>query len=128
MTKRVADWMEDFQRRDRFSAAQRSRPTALRPAGLVLQLTFTALPLQVLLLRLAGDDLVLDLVIRGLRDNSAGNKLVLCRVWPACNDARGISVANAVEGLELIGRCGVDVERRSRRGSSCWFGRFGGAL
>ena len=60
---------------------------------------------------MAGDDLVLDLVVGGLRENAAGDELVLGGVGAAIDDALGIRIANAGEGLELVGGRRVDIER-----------------
>lgn len=68
---------------------------------------------------MAGDDLVLDLVVRGLGEDAAGNELVLCGVGPAVDDALCVGVADTVECLELIGGGGVDVERGGGGSSGC---------
>jgi hypothetical protein len=81
-----------------------------------------------LLLGMACDDLVLDLVIRTLGKNAASDELVFSGVWAAVDDALGVGISDAGEGLELVGRGGVNVERCSRCNSRsrCWFGSFGG--
>src|ERR1700730_10661238 len=68
---------------------------------------------------MARDDLVLDLVVRGLGKNAAGDELVLGSVGAAVDDALGIGVADAGEGFELVGRGGVNVERSSCCCGSC---------
>src|SRR5882672_9982924 len=78
-----------------------------------------------LLLGVAGDDLVLDLVVRGLGKNAAGDELVLGGVGAAVDDALGIGVADAGEGLELVGGGGVDVEFVGGSGR-CGLGSGGG--
>jgi hypothetical protein len=66
---------------------------------------------------MTGDDLVLDLVVSSLREDAAGNELVLCSVGAAVNDAFCVGVADAVEGLELVRGGRVDVEGRGGSGS-----------
>src|ERR1700722_13344174 len=66
---------------------------------------------RTLLLWLAGDDLVLDLVIGGRRKNAASEELILGGVGAAVDDALGVGVADAVEGLELVGSGGVDIKQ-----------------
>jgi hypothetical protein len=73
---------------------------------------------------MAGDDLVLDLVVRGLRENAAGDELVLGGVGTTIDDALCVGVAYPVEGLKLVSCGGVDVERGC--GSSSGGGRFCG--
>jgi hypothetical protein len=67
---------------------------------------------DMLLLRrgLLGDDLVLDLVVDALRQNTAGDELVFSGVGAVVDDALGVGVADAGDGLELVGRGGVDVD------------------
>src|SRR6202795_447455 len=76
---------------------------------------------------MAGDDLILDLVVRGLRENATGDELVLGGVGAAIDDALGVGVADAGKGLELVSRGSVDIERRCSccRRSRCWFGCLG---
>jgi hypothetical protein len=64
-----------------------------------------------LLLWPAGDDLVLDLVVSCRRKNAASEELVLGSVGAAVDDALGVGVPDAANGLELVGSGGVDVER-----------------
>src|SRR6185312_9571295 len=84
-----------------------------------------------LLFGFAGDDLVLDLVVGGYGKDTAGGELVLGGVGPAGDDTGGIGVTDAVEGLELVGGRGVDVElvggggRRGGRSLGC---RLGGGF
>jgi hypothetical protein len=79
-----------------------------------------------LLLGMTCDDLVLDLVVRGLRKNASGDELVLRGIGAAVDDALGVGVADAGESLELVGGGGVNVERRSSSSSGCgWFGGLG---
>jgi len=59
---------------------------------------------------MTGDDLVLDLVVSSLREDAAGNELVLRSVGTSINDAFCVRVADAVEGLELVRGGRVDVE------------------
>src|SRR5580692_7912103 len=76
---------------------------------------------------MACDDLVFDLVVGGLRKDAAGDELVLGGVGTAIDDSLGIGVANAGEGLELVGSSGVNVQRSSScgRGGSCGLGGLG---
>src|SRR5260370_40675922 len=71
---------------------------------------------------MAGDDLVLDLVVRGLGENAAADELVPGGVGAAVDDAPGVSVADTRDGLELIGGGGVGIERRC---GGWWCGRRG---
>src|SRR5262249_9502076 len=92
-------------------------------------------PGRLLLLgRLLGDDLVLDLVVGRLRDDLFGNQLLLLRVRPALDDLLGVGVADAGQLLELGLAGRIEVERlflgrrRARfvTGWGCgWFGRGG---
>jgi len=63
---------------------------------------------------MAGDDLVLDLVVRGLRKNTAGDELVLRGIGTAIDDALCVGVTDAVECLKLVRSGGVNVEGRGR--------------
>src|SRR6476619_1843344 len=63
-----------------------------------------------LLLRLGGDNVVLDLVVGGLREDSAGDKLILRSIGTAIDNALGVCVADAWKSLELVGSRGVDVD------------------
>jgi len=74
---------------------------------------------------MAGDDLVLNLVVRSLRENAAGDELVLRGVGAAIYDSLCVGVSDAVESLQLIGRGRVDVKWGSR-GCSGGGGRFCG--
>src|SRR5580765_1910980 len=59
---------------------------------------------------LRSDDGVLDLVVDVLGQDAAGDELVLGGVGAAVDDALGVGIADAGEGLQLVrGRC-VDVE------------------
>ena len=64
---------------------------------------------------MAGDDLVLDFVVCGLRKDATGDELVLGGVGAAVDDAFGVGVADAGEGLELVGGGGINVERGAPR-------------
>lgn len=50
--------------------------------------------------------------------NAAGDELIFGGVGTAGDDACGVGVTNALEGLELVSGSGVDVEWRSS-GRSC---------
>lgn len=76
-----------------------------------------------LFLGFAGDDLIFDFVVGGLGEDAAGDELILGGVGAAVDDAFGVGVADAVEGLELVGGGGVDVELVAGGGGS---GSFGG--
>jgi hypothetical protein len=73
-------------------------------------------PFEPLLLWMASDDLILDLVIGCSGKDTAGEKLVLCGVRATVDDALGVGIADSGEGLELVGRSSVDVERCGRSG------------
>jgi hypothetical protein len=77
---------------------------------------------------LVGDDLVLDLVVDALGQDAARDELVLGGVRASVDDAFGVGVADAGDGLELIGGGGVDVDLIRRRGGCCGGGRLGGLL
>ena len=77
---------------------------------------------QALLLGPAGDDLILNLVVSGFRKNAARDKLVLRSVGAAVDDAFGVGVADAGEGLELVGCGGVDVELAGNSGGGFGLG------
>jgi hypothetical protein len=71
---------------------------------------------------MAGDDLVLDLVVRGLREDAASDELIFRGIRATVDDAFCVGIADTVEGLELVRRGRVDVEggcRGSRRAG--WF-------
>ena len=65
-----------------------------------------------LLFGVAGDDLILNFVVTGLWEDTSGNELILSGVGAAVDDPLGVGVADTGECLELVGRCGVDVQRR----------------
>jgi hypothetical protein len=75
----------------------------------------------------AGDDLVFDLVVSGLREDASGNELILGGVGAAVDDSLRVGVANSGECLELVGCCGIDVQGRGGCGSggSAGFGALG---
>jgi hypothetical protein len=73
---------------------------------------------------MAGDDLVLDLVVSGLWEDASGNELIFCSIWAAVDDSLRVGVADPGESLELVGRCGVDVQGRGGSSSS-WSDGFG---
>jgi hypothetical protein len=77
---------------------------------------------------MAGDDLILDLVVGGFGKNAAGEELVFGGVGTAVDDAFGVGVSDAGECLELVGRGCVDVELvgGGGLGGGGWFGlRYG---
>src|SRR5438309_355337 len=76
-----------------------------------------------LLLGVASDDLVFDLVVDALWENAASDELVLGGVRATVDDALGVGIADAGDRLELISGSGVDVERR-RAGFRCSRWRF----
>ena len=57
-----------------------------------------------------GDDLILDAVVGLLGDDSAADELVFAGVGATIEDALGVGVADAREGLELFGIGGVNVD------------------
>src|ERR1700679_3959266 len=78
-----------------------------------------------LLFGMAGDDLVLDLVVGRFWKDAAGKKLVFGGIGAAVDDALGVSVTDAGEGFELVDGCGVDVDLVGCSGRG-WFSRGGG--
>ena len=65
-----------------------------------------------LLFGVAGDDLILDLVVSGLWEDTSGNKLILSGIGASVDDSLGVGVTDSGECLELVGRGGVDVQGR----------------
>src|SRR5579864_3422370 len=61
-------------------------------------------------LGLLGDDQILDLVVSRLRNDLLLHQLVLGAIRPPVNDFLGIGVANAGQFLQLIFRCGIDIQ------------------
>jgi len=61
-----------------------------------------------------GDDVGRDFVVGRLREDAAGDQLILGCVGTAFDDAVNIGVAHAGEGFELGGGCGIDVEESGR--------------
>src|ERR1700721_1979749 len=70
---------------------------------------------------MTSDDLVLDLVVGCSGKDTAGEELILCGVRATVDDALGVGIPDPGEGLELVGRSSVDIERcgRSGRCSGC---------
>src|SRR5215211_9522831 len=62
------------------------------------------------------DDLVLDIVVDVLRYDFLFHQLVLALVGPAFDDRRRAYRSDAFERLQLLFRCGVDVDEFSRLG------------
>src|SRR6059036_845919 len=69
------------------------------------------LPYEIRALLLLGDDLILDLVVGGLRHDLLLGQLVLARVRAAVGDRLRVLVADGGQRLELVRRRTVDVER-----------------
>lgn len=63
---------------------------------------------------MAGDDLILDLVIGSLGKNATRDELVFGGVGAAVDDALRVRVTDAGKGFELVGSGGVNVERCCR--------------
>src|SRR2546422_8662553 len=65
---------------------------------------------RLLLLPLVGDDVVLDLVVRGLRDDVLADQLVLPLVRTVLHDLLGVGLADPGQRLEVGLRGAVEVE------------------
>src|SRR5258705_10276870 len=109
LTHHRSDMSQKMTRRERESVRARA---GVQKTGCIQPVPSSDARLR-LLLGVAGDDLVLNLVVRGLRENASGDELVLGGVGTAVDDALGVGVANAGEGLELVRCGGVNIERRS---------------
>src|ERR1700728_366603 len=67
-------------------------------------------------LRLLGDDLIFDFVVRGLGNNFLLHEVKLRAIGTAGNDLLRVGVSNSRQGLELIGSRRIDVELIGRGG------------
>src|SRR6267154_5727390 len=60
---------------------------------------------------LLSDHFIRDFVVRGLRNDFLADKVGLDAIRAGFNDFLGVGVANSGEFLELILRCGVEVDQ-----------------